>query len=134
VGLARLRNCSSSNKISQRFSFFFGRSISSLFVPKQKIALSFFPNQAFKELGRRFPDQTWIYAYLIAFFGAGEMARALLQEDVLKDIRVFAKIVCIPNSKEENPPKKYNFAGRRDRTKAPESLRQEEPRVFSFKN
>ena len=118
MGLARLRNCSSSNKISQRFSFFFGRSISSLFVPKQKIALSFFPNQAFKELGRRFPDQTWIYAYLIAFFGTGEMARALLQEDVLKDIRVFARIVCIPNSKEENPPKKIQLCRKKGSNKS----------------
>ena len=52
----------------------------------KKIARSLFANQAFKELGRRFPDHTWLYAYVIAFFGTGEMARALLQKDVVKDI------------------------------------------------
>ena len=46
------------------------------------------------------------------------MARALLQEDVLKDIRVFAKIVCIPNSKEENPPKKIQLCRKKGSNKS----------------
>lgn len=91
------------------FRFSLVAAFSPFLFQNKKIALSFFRTRHLKNWAGVSQTKRWYMRTSSPFSVQGKKARALLQEDVLKDIRVFAKIVCIPKCKEENQPKKIQL-------------------------